>query len=99
MAYEGPEDAQGEADPDAWEKRTKAVISRHLDQLAAEFDSVQIFVTKHRPEEDATSAYTLGAGNWFARLGHIREWGVRQDAASHYEEIARLSPPEDGCDD
>lgn len=107
MAHEGQEDeAPGEGQPeakppdDAWIKRTRAVVARHLDQLAGEFDTVQIFVTKFRPDADCTSSYNLGVGNWYARRGYIHDWTIKEDENSRMEAAERsiLEELDDDCD-
>lgn len=48
--------------------------------LIEHFDSVQIFCTRHEPEEEGGTIHAAwGAGNWFARFGQISEWMVKQD--------------------
>ena len=44
------------------------------------YDSVQIFTTRHDPEESGgTVSVSYGEGNWYARVGYIRDWLVTQD--------------------
>lgn len=55
------------------------VVNRACAQLAEHFDSVQIFVTRHRGEDSITQNMEVGRGNFYARLGHIRDWLNMQD--------------------
>ena len=55
-------------------------LVEHSDQLAEHFDTVQIFCTRHEAgKEDGTVAVNQGAGNWFARVGQVKEWIVKKD--------------------
>lgn len=54
-------------------------------------DSVQIFVTG--TEGGETESYVFGLGNWWARIGQIRDWTVFQDGAR--TEQARQAVNED----
>ncbi len=57
-----------------------AFVQQHVDQLMEQFDSVQVFVTRHMPGEmDGTVSINLGAGNWFTRRGQTREWVIVED--------------------
>jgi hypothetical protein len=50
--------------------------------LGEHFDTVHIFCTRHKSETEedtGTVNASYGIGNWFARLGHIRDWIIRQD--------------------
>lgn len=55
------------------------LVKRHAAQLGEHFDSVQIFVTRHRGEDTTTAAYEYGAGNFLARFGQVVEWLSIQD--------------------
>jgi len=48
-------------------------------KLAEHFDCVQILVTKHKGGEEVTQSFEHGVGNFYARLGHVREWLCLQD--------------------
>ncbi len=54
-------------------------VSKAVDALREHFDSVQIFVTRHDGVEVETGSITAGGGNWYARIGQIREWLARSD--------------------
>jgi hypothetical protein len=57
-------------------KRVQAAI----DLLAEHFDAVQIFATRCEAGSlDGTVNINLGAGNFFARYGHVKAWTLRQD--------------------
>ena len=43
------------------------------------FDSVRIFVTRHKDDDDTTDAMTLGSGNMLAQLGQVKEFVSKQD--------------------
>lgn len=49
------------------------MIRRHARALMEHFDTVQIFTTRHRPN-DGTVNVDVGYGNWFARFGHVGMW-------------------------
>ena len=57
-----------------------ALLERHTKQLMEHFDTVQIFVTRHRPgdAEGDTITADFGNGNWFARFGQIILWTENQ---------------------
>lgn len=51
-------------------------------KLGEHFETVQIFATRHQSEtEDNTGTVNCnyGVGNWFARLGFVKDWVIRQD--------------------
>lgn len=48
------------------------MVKKAAEHLAEHFDSVQVFVT--RQEEGSTFHVAMGAGNYFARVGQVREW-------------------------
>jgi len=58
---------------DALELLKKAARS-----LGEHFDSVQIYCTRHIPDEGAES-FNFGIGNWYARYGQVAEWMIKQD--------------------
>lgn len=47
---------------------------RAAEQLGEHFDSVQIFVTRHTPEQGGTRHVAWGSGNWFTRFGQVGNW-------------------------
>lgn len=48
-------------------------------------DSCQIFLTVYDAETGATKHVTHGAGNWFSREGHVREWVLQNEERSRAE--------------
>lgn len=51
-------------------------------ELGEHFDTVQIFCTRHQSESEedtGTVNINYGLGNWFARLGFVKDWVIRQD--------------------
>jgi hypothetical protein len=69
-----------------------ALVQSHVAQLAEHFDTVQVFVTRVDEGGD-TGHVSWGAGNWFARFGHVNHWLARQEA------IAAAGEHIDECDD
>lgn len=62
------------------------LIKQHVSQLSEHFETVQIFVTRHdAAHEDGIVNACYGSGNFYARLGQVREWNIKQD------EVARDS--------
>lgn len=58
-------------------ERNGKLLDKAVADLYEHFDSVQIFATNH--ENETTYSQTRGRGNWFARIGNIKAWVVRQD--------------------
>lgn len=54
-------------------------------KLSEHFDSVQIFVTKHAPEQQGTVRMAYGSGNYFARFGKIIHWLTKEKEAAREE--------------
>jgi hypothetical protein len=48
--------------------------------LREQFDTVQIFCTRHDPETGDTVGTNKGSGNWYARVGYCREWLDEEEA-------------------
>lgn len=58
-------------------------IEKVVGQLMEHFDTVQVFATRHDTSDKAvggTLSFNVGRGNWYARMGHIREWIIKEDA-------------------
>ncbi len=55
------------------------LIKKHCDQLMEHFESVQIFVTRNSPENSGTVHVGRGEGNYFARLGQIHQWLLKEE--------------------
>lgn len=61
-------------------------VRRAAEALSEHFDSVQIFCTRHDTGgEGGTINVKFGVGNYYARLGHIREWLIKEDEATREE--------------
>lgn len=68
---------------DAGKQRDEAMIQKCVDELGEHFDTVQIFATRHeKGENDGTVHVQLGAGNWFARYGHVTNWLVQENQST-----------------
>lgn len=64
------------------EKADVEIVRKHLDALGEYFDSVQIFATRYEAEiENGTVAVNMGIGNWYARVGHVKQWILKEDRA------------------
>jgi hypothetical protein len=63
------------------DERLRALVRRHVGQLAEHFESVQVFATVHRREgaRMVSNALDLGSGCWYTRYGQIREWLLMND--------------------
>lgn len=57
-------------------------LDRHVAQLMEHFDSVQIICTRFEAKAGKTSCASRGDGNWYARVGAVREWLIRDDQAT-----------------
>lgn len=56
------------------------LIQKTAQSLGEHFDSVQIFATKHEPGvDDGTTHFYSGVGNYFARVGHVKDWIIKQN--------------------
>lgn len=76
------------------------LLDEHVDKLMEHFDSVQIFATRQHSavtgdSDKNTMSCESGGGNFYARMGQVREWLIRQD--TYVEEHARKS--QNGEDD
>lgn len=56
------------------------LIQEAIDLLSEHFDSVHIFTTRHESDETGTYSIQRGSGNWWARIGAIKAWIIRNDA-------------------
>ena len=50
------------------------VVEAALKMLRDRFDTVQIFVTRYENEEEGTTNFVKGSGDWFARKGVVTTW-------------------------
>jgi len=67
------------------QEQIQELVSRTAAQLGEHFDTVQIFVTRHRGEDTTTAAYEHGVGNFLARYGQVVEWLAMQDQYQRQE--------------
>ncbi len=58
--------------PDS-DKRENSILAAHVAQLRENFDTVQIFVTRHDGTKGTFYA-CKGSGNWYARTGYVQAW-------------------------
>lgn len=58
-------------------------VQKVVDELIEHFDSVQILVTRVETGElNGTVTLSLGAGNWYARYGQVKDWMIKIDERS-----------------
>lgn len=53
------------------------LVKEALMILREHFETAQIFATRH--DVDGTFAVARGFGNGYARIGHVRDWLLRDD--------------------
>jgi hypothetical protein len=63
---------------DNQEERELEIVKKHAIQLLEHFENVQIFVSKYDSEEGTVSV-TYGEGNWFSRLGQVKEFVTKSN--------------------
>lgn len=61
------------------------IVQKALAQLMEHFDTVQIFATRWDPQDCTTGSINRGNGNFYARIGQVREWVEREDEAARVE--------------
>jgi hypothetical protein len=76
---------------EAEEKQRMDIVLKAVNDLGEHFDSVRVFVSEHRGEEDGTLKLTAGVGNYITQFGQIRLWMLLQEErervqAMEYEE-------------
>lgn len=76
-------------------KEVERQVKDAICKLGEHCDSVQVFVTIVDPEDKTTHSFQLGTGNWYARLGQVKEWVKRIDLRDEAE-MMREADPEDG---
>ena len=55
-------------------------------KLGEEWDTVQIFVTRHEPGTmDGTISIDFGCGCMYSRLGFVKDWIIKQDERTRLE--------------
>jgi len=62
------------------------MVEDSADRLMEHFDSVRIFVTVHRGDKESTKGITKGRGNYYAQIGQVREFIIRDDKQTRMEE-------------
>lgn len=60
-------------------------VERAVTALSEHFDSVQVFVSRFDPESGLTVSYSIGNGNWHARVGHVRSWLAKGEEGERCE--------------
>jgi hypothetical protein len=66
--------SENEADAD--NKFVESVTQKLMER----FSSVQIFAVKYKPGDgNETVGVSSGNGDWYSRIGYIKEWVIRQD--------------------
>lgn len=65
----------------------EAILRRHLAPLMEHFDSVRIFATRMDRSEGGpvVGAHSIGGGNFYASMGQVREWLIRQEHRARVE--------------
>lgn len=70
-----------------------ARVDAAVNELSRYYDSVSVFVTRPMSPEDIsigrnacdTRAICRGAGNWFARYGHVMSWLIQEQEKERIE--------------
>jgi hypothetical protein len=57
----------------------KKLVDDAAAKLGEHFEQVHIFVNLSRGRETGTEAYSEGIGNWWARIGQIRDFLMCED--------------------
>lgn len=60
-------------------KEIEKQIETFCSSIMEHADSVRVFVTSHDGMADVSHAFSIGKGNFFAQVGQVKEWIVRQD--------------------
>lgn len=56
------------------------MVQKHVTELGEFWDNVSIFVSKHEEGTDrGTVTVNLGSGNYYARIGHVKDWIIKED--------------------
>jgi hypothetical protein len=63
--------------------RDVEMVEKALDILSEHFDCVSIFASRH--EADGTEHLSAGRGNFYGRLGQIKEWLIQEEHKSRLE--------------
>ena len=73
--HNGSDDIHGDLEERA---RIRGLVDRYAEALAEHVTSVRIFVTYESGPEH-TGTYSMGDGNWFAQLGYVRHWLLKEE--------------------
>lgn len=61
------------------------IVQAAVNRLAEHFDAVQVFAQKRVDGTGTIQAMQFGAGNWYARWGHVHEWMIKNDEQAKIE--------------
>lgn len=61
------------------EEQLRDRIDKAAEELGEHVDSVQIIITYHRGDRGESASYSNGKGCFYARMGAVKEWVIRQD--------------------
>jgi len=62
-------------------------LEKKVAEIMEKFDSVQIFATRYTPGDGNKSvSVTKGNGEWYARVGLVKDWIIRQDECTRINE-------------
>lgn len=61
------------------------MVEKIAQQLSEHFDTVQIFTTKYEGSDVGTTNISTGTGNYFARVGQVGQWMVKENEGSRME--------------
>lgn len=75
-------------DPDKAKREKKmALLENQINILKNHFDSIQIFASNfNEDDEDNTSHFNTGYGNWFSRYGQVKEWVIKCEEEAKHEQ-------------
>jgi hypothetical protein len=60
------------AEQETQKDRDERIVQECVDKLNGQFDTVQIFVTRHEGGKDGgTFNFQQGCGDWFSRYGQV----------------------------
>lgn len=62
------------------EKADTDLVEKAIKDLSEHFESVHISCTRHEGGDVGTVNINKGCGNWFARVGCLKQWLLRIDA-------------------
>lgn len=65
------------------ESKELEMVRQHVEKLGEFFESVSIFATYHEEGgQRGTIHINMGCGNYFARIGHVKDWIIKEDEAT-----------------